>query len=349
MASDSSNGVRGKVPRMRDVADAVGVDVSVVSRVLSGDARLSIKPATRQRILDAAAELKYRPNRAARSLKIARTMEMAILLPDLQNVAYASIVDGAEARASAAGYILLVTTGSIHERVRMLEGRIDGLLIANATSGAELPAEVGDRLPAILVNRNESSRIPSVVMNDQEVAALAVDHLVMLGHTRIAHVAGPRDTDTGRRRTQGFCERMRSAGLVVDPELIVEGPYAESAGFSAAVRLLHMKPRPTAIFTANFGAAVGVLAAARRLGVRIPEDLSVVGFDDVLMAQFVDPPLSTVRTPLAAMGSLAVESLLDAIAGKDVSDVVVQVPPELVIRGSTGRVPALERSPVSAT
>jgi LacI family transcriptional regulator len=333
---------------MRDIAEAAGVDVSVVSRVLSGDARLSVKPDTRQRILDAAAELKYRPNRAARSLKTSRTMELAILLPDLQNVAYATIVQGAEARASAAGYILLVATGSIPERVRMLEGRIDGLLIASATSGSELPAEVGERLPAILVNRRESGRIPSVVMNDREVAALAVDHLVMLGHTRIAHVAGPQETDTGRRRMQGFAEQMRASGLEVVPEFVVEGPYTEAAGFASAIRLLHAKPRPTAIFTANFASAVGVLAAARRLGVRIPDELSVVGFDDVTMAQFVDPPLSTVRSPLAEMGSLAVESLLDAIAGKDVRDVVVDVPPELVMRGSSGPPPAIDASPPEA-
>jgi LacI family transcriptional regulator len=325
---------------MRDIADASGVDVSVVSRVLSGDVRLSIKPETRQRILDAAAELKYRPNRAARSLKLARTMELAILLPDLQNVAYATIVEGAEGRASAAGYVLLVATGSIHERVRMLEGRIDGLLIASATSASELPVEVGDRLPAILVNRRERGRIPSVVMNDEQVAALAVDHLAMLGHRRIAHVAGPQDTDTGRRRRQGFADQMRVAGLEVGPEAVVEGPYTESAGYAAALRLLQARPRPTAIFSANFATAVGVLAAARRLGVRIPDELSVVGFDDVAMAQFVDPPLSTVRTPLAEMGSRAVDSLLDAIAGKRVADVVVDVPPELVVRGSSGRAPA---------
>jgi LacI family transcriptional regulator len=231
----------------------------------------------------------------------------------------------------------------------MLEGRIDGLLIASATSGSELPIEVGERLPAILVNRRESGRIPSVVMNDQEVAALAVDHLVMLGHTRIAHVAGPQDTDTGRRRMQGFVDQMRASGLEVVPDLVVEGPYTEAAGFGSAIRLLHAKPRPTAIFTANFAAAVGVLAAARRLGVRVPDDLSVVGFDDVTMAQFVDPPLSTVRTPLAEMGSLAVESLLDAIAGKDVRDVVVDVPPELVVRGSSGRPPVTEATPAPLT
>jgi LacI family transcriptional regulator len=190
------------------------------------------------------------------------------------------------------------------------------------------------------VNRRERGRIPSVVMNDEQVAALAVDHLAMLGHRRIAHVAGPQDTDTGRRRRQGFADQMRVAGLEVGPEAVVEGPYTESAGYAAALRLLQARPRPTAIFSANFATAVGVLAAARRLGVRIPDELSVVGFDDVAMAQFVDPPLSTVRTPLAEMGSRAVDSLLDAIAGKRVADVVVDVPPELVVRGSSGRAPA---------
>jgi LacI family transcriptional regulator len=321
--------------RLKDVAEAAGVDTSVVSRILSGDPELSVRPETRRRVLETAARLSYRPNRAARTLKTARTMAIGMIVPELNNVAYAMIARGADRRAARTGYALLVATGSVKDRLSTLEGRIDGLLVGVATSETLRPGDLGGALPTILVNRREAVGIPSVTVEDGRGAGLAVSHLVGLGHRRIGHVAGPQNSDTGRRRLEGYRQELTRHGLEYRPELVAEASYDESGGQIAAGRLLRRDPRPTAIFVANVRAAVGVMAAARTLGLRIPGDLSIVGFHDAPVAAYVDPPLTTVRMPLEDMGAQAVESLFGLLDGRAIEDVCLSTPPELVVRGST--------------
>jgi LacI family transcriptional regulator len=320
--------------RLRDVAAAAGVDASVVSRVLSGDARLSVRPETRQRVLEAASRLNYRPNTAARTLKTARTMAIGMLVPDLANVNYATIAQGAEERAAAAGYMLLVASGSASERMAGLHGRIDGLLIGMATRETPRLGDFGGGMPALLVNRREPCGIPSVTVDDEAGAALATGYLVSLGHRRVGHVAGPQNADTARRRLGGFASALRAAGVAVSPESIAETSFDEAGGHVAATRLLRLDPPPTALFVGNVRAAVGAMAAARRLGLRIPEDVSIVAFHDAPFVPYLDPPLTTVRMPLEEMGRHAVDNLLELIGGRAVQDELVATPPELVVRAS---------------
>jgi LacI family transcriptional regulator len=326
--------VRTRV-RLRDVAAAAGVDASVVSRVLSGDSRLSIRQETRQRVLEAAARLDYRPNTAARTLKTARTMAIGMIVPDLANANYATIAGGAEDAAATSGYVLLVASGSASERVLDLHGRIDGLLIGMATSETPRLGDFAAGLPALLVNRREPCGIPSVTVDDEAGGALATSHLVSLGHRLIAHVAGPQNADTARRRLQGYRAGLRAAGIVTRPEWIAETSFDEVGGNVAASRLLRLEPRPTALFVANVRAAIGAIAAARRLGLRVPEDISIVGFHDAPFASYLDPALTTVRMPLEEMGRQAVDSLLALLGGQRVDDVTVAMPPELVVRASS--------------
>jgi LacI family transcriptional regulator len=321
--------------RLRDVAAAAGVDTSVVSRVLSGDTRLSIRPETRQRVLDAASRLDYRPNTAARTLKTARTMAVGLTVPDFANQNYATIAIGAEERAATAGYVLLVASSSASERMLALHGRIDGLLVGMATSETPRLGQFGRGLPALLVNRREPCGIPSVTVDDEAGGALATRHLLALGHRVIGHVAGPQHADTARRRLHGYERALDEEGIEVRSELVCETSFDEAGGHLAANRLLRLEPRPTALFVANVRAAIGVFAAARRLGLGIPEDLSVVGFHDAPFAGFLDPPLTTVRMPLQEMGRQAVDSLLALLAGEPVADAMVATPPELIVRGST--------------
>jgi len=320
--------------RLKDIAAATGVDTSVVSRILSGDAALSVRPETRRRVLDMAAHLSYRPNRAARALKTARTMAIGMIVPELDNVAYAIIAQGADRQASKSGYALLVATGSVRDRLAALEGRIDGLLVGVATSETLQVGEIGGDLPAILVNRREALGIPSVTVADEQGAALATAHLISLGHSRIGHIAGPQNADTGRRRMQGYHSELNTRGLEFIPELTAEASYDEAGGEMGASRLLALRPRPTALFVANVRAAIGAMAAARRHGLSIPRDISIVGFHDAPVAMYLDPPLTTVRMPLREMGGQAVESLLGLLDGRDVEDVCVTAPPELVVRAS---------------
>jgi LacI family transcriptional regulator len=324
------------------VAAAAGVDPSVVSRVLSGDQGLSVRPETRQRVLAEAARLGYRPNPAARTLKTARTMAIGMIVPDLANVHYATIAAGAEEAAAAAGYVLLVAHGSASDRVPDLHGRIDGLLVGMATSEMPRHGDFGG-VPSLLVNRREPCGIPSVTADDAAGAALATSYLVSLGHRAIAHVAGPQNADTARRRLEGYRRALAEAGIDARPEWLVESPFDEAGGHAAATRLLELEPRPTALFVANVRAAIGARAAAARLGLRVPLDVSIVGFHDAPVAAYLDPPLTTVRMPLTEMGRQAVDGLLALLRGERVEDVMVAIPPELVVRASAAP-PAPRRS-----
>ncbi len=331
----SGPGSSRQAVRLRDVAEAAGVDISTVSRILSGDSGLSVRAETRHRVVETAARLRYRPNRAARALRTARTMAIGMIVPELTNVAYGSITQGADERASRAGYALLVATGSVRDRLSTLEGRIDGLLVGIATSETLDVGELGGGLPTLLVNRREPIGVPSVTVDDEAGAALATEHLLSIGHRRIGHVAGPQNSDTGRRRLAGYCTALALHGVEPLAERIAEASYDEAGGQLAAGRLLRLESRPTALFVANIRAAIGAVAAARRLGLRVPGDVSIVGFHDASFTTYLDPPLTTVRMPLAEMGASAVESLLAVINGDAVEDLRVATPPELVVRGSS--------------
>jgi LacI family transcriptional regulator len=323
--------------RMRDVAQAARVDQSIVSRVLRNDPHLKIRPETRERVLRAAAELNYRPNAAARSLRTARTMMIGMVVPDLANVVYERIARGVSERAVPAGYVVMVAAGSAGMQLGEIAGRVDGLLFGGATDEATAPGEVeDDGVPMVLVNRRERWGVPTATVDDQAGTALAARHLIALGHTRIAHIGGPHNADTGRRRLLGFRRAMEAASLEVPEEFVVEARYDEESGYAATARLLEASPRPSAIVASNLLGAVGAMAAVSAAGLRIPQDVSLVGFHDAALAAYLNPPLTTVRMPLEEMGRRAVDGLLALMRGEsDVDDVEVREPPELVVRGST--------------
>ena len=319
---------------MKDVAAEAGVDTSLVSRLLSGDESLSVRPETEARVMEAVRRLGYRRNSAARALKTSRTMALGMVLPDLGNVIYAAIARGAEERASAAGYVLLITSGAVRLRTEVLEDRVDGLLYAIATAGSVPVLNAPGAPPAILINRREPASGPSVIVDDEAGIALATTYLISLGHERIAHIAGPQSVDTARRRRRGFVGSMAAHGHEVPPGFIVEGQLDELGGATAANALLGLAPRPTAIVASNAMGAVGAMAAVRTRGLSIPGDISIVGLHDIPQASYLEPPLTTVRMPLSELGSRAVEVLLAMIDGAPGGDVMVTTPPELIVRGS---------------
>jgi LacI family transcriptional regulator len=312
-----------------------GVDASVVSRIITGDDRLSVRPETRQRVLEVVEQLNYRPNRAARMLRTAQAMALGLIVPDLANATYAEISSGAEAESAKHGYILLIATGSPFERLKLLEGRVDGLLYAIATSQAVEETRLPERPPSLLVNRHEPRMGPSVTVDDAKAAAMATAHLVRLGHHDIGHIAGPDGVDTSRRREHGMRAELAERRLVAREDWIVPSTFDERGGYAAGMRLLSADPRPTAIFVANTRAAIGTMAAARALGISIPQDLSVIGFDDIPMAEFLTPSLTTLHRPLDQMGARAVQLLLGLIAGRSVASEMIESPSELIVRGST--------------
>ena len=329
---------------LKVVAAQAEVSLATAARVLRDDPTLSVRPATRERVLAAARDLGYRPNRLASGLRTRRTGTIAIVLPDPQNVAWSDTLRGVERAAAAREYVVVVAdahgpTLDAQQLSRfVLEGRMDGLLVAFATIEDELVAQiVGRGLPLVPINSRSANVDASVTMDDAQGSRLAVDHLAGLGHRRIGFLAGRADTDVGRRREAGYRAAMADHGLPIDPAWILPGDYTERTARVLGQLVLRSSPgsRPTALFTVNLPSGLGFRAAAREAGQRIPEDVSLVTMDDHPFLEHTDPPITAVQLPMAEMGELGVRMLLDVVEGRPMGHVVTSTAPRLVIRRST--------------
>lgn len=336
----------GRRVTLRDVADRAGVDRSVVSRVMSRDPQLRVTDATRSRVLTVVAELDYHPDAIARSLRTRRTDTIGLLIPDFANPVYASIIAGAEAAAARRGCVLLtgsLTAGAYTARqfAEVLgRGRVDGLLLGGAGVTQEVIDVLGSNgVPWLLVNRRMPAADRWVVLDDDGAAALGVAHLVAHGHRRIAHIAGPRDADTARRREAGYRGALEAAGLPLHTQLVLSGGYSSAGGADAMRRLLALPDPPTAVLVANVASAIGALGAAAAAGVRVPDALSVVAVHDLALADHLHPALTTVSTPLAELGARAVD-LLATTAADAVIHETIDGPMRLVARASSARAPS---------
>lgn len=338
---------------LRELASALGVHASTVSRVLNGhrDARLS--EATRARILALAAETGYRPNRLARSLKTQRTHLLGVLVPDIANPFFAVLLRAVEDAARGAGCnVILCNTDDeparCEQHLRVLgEGHVDGLLIATAhRDDPHITRLRGTRLPYVLVNRRRDDPNDSwVITDDRGGARQAVRHLAALGHTRIAHIHGPRDVSTTAARLAAYTETLAELGLPRQDEWAVDGGLSETGGERGMAALLALPAarRPTAVFAANDLAALGAMNVARAAGLRVPADLSVVGYNDLPLAARLTPALTTVRVPHYELGRQASEVLLRLLAGAPGAaerPVQIVLPTNLVVRDSTSAPPA---------
>lgn len=325
---------------LHDVALQAGVDRSVVSRVINDDPKLNVRPETRRRVQDTIDKLGYRPNAAARSLRTNRAYMFGLLIPDFANPVYAEIIKGAESAAGALGYGLMTASSSgVRQGLRhyldlLGQGRVDGLLFAGEESGHALEQLRTAEVPWVLVNRTLEGSHRYVVLDDERGSRLAVDHLVSLGHRRIAHVAGPEGADTGRRRRAGYLAAMHEAGLEVEPGLVVHADYTPAGGAAALATLLSGPRPPTAVFVANVASAVGALHVAHARGMSVPRELSLVAVHDMPLASHLVPGLTTVRMPLEELGRRALELLAGRGPDEMITEVVTE-PVELVLRQST--------------
>jgi LacI family transcriptional regulator len=329
---------------LSDVAARAGVSISAVSRVLSNAPSARVSALTRQRIQDAAAELDYRPNFAARALRFARTNVVALVVPDLTNAIFTELMRGVETRAQELDYMVLLARAESMQPggetiARLIgEGRVDGVLVQVGDSMAEedLRAILDGRVPAVLVNSRRDGHVGSVVLEDAESTRVAVEHLVALGHRRIALINGLPSTDTAQRRGAGFRAAMKAAGLPVPAHNVTTLGYEPRQGREAIRKLAALGKPPTAVVVANVNAAIGALLEARVLGLRVPEELSIVAVHDAWTAENTWPPLTTVRMPLYELGIESMTALFDRIAKDVVVDRVVTDPkPELTMREST--------------
>lgn len=324
-----------------DVAHRSGVSTATVSRVLSGAA--PARAATRERVLAAARELDYRPSGIARALKRSQTRTIGLLVTDISNPFFPQVVRAIEDEAHRRGYgVLLCNAADDPDRELayldlLLERRVDGLIVASARTTRRHAARLGEvPMPVVLVNAETSAgSLPSVTVAHRLGARMATAHLLELGHRRIGHVAGPMtQAAASRLRLAGVTDALRVADIDPSSLLVAEGNEHVDGGERATEQLLAEAIRPTGIVAYNDLSAIGALRAIRAAGLSVPEDLSVIGFDDIELASWTDPPLTTIRQPTETLGRRAVQHLIDGDPSRRPMAVVLD--PTLVVRGSTG-------------
>jgi LacI family transcriptional regulator len=303
---------------IKDVARLAGVSVATVSRVLNASA--PVRDATRARVLDVARQLRFAPNGSARTLSRRRSGALGVILPDLHGEFFSELLRGIDQEAQRAGHSLLVSSShhdshGVSVAVRTMRGRVDGLLVmAPDVEAAALDAALPDGLPVVLLNRAPGVTAASVMVDNFGGAHAMTTHLLALGHRRIGFVAGAVDNADSEERELGYRAALQEAGVAFDAELYVRGDFTEEGGWRGARELLARPEPPSVIFAANDAMAVGVLSALREMEIPVPADVAVVGFDDIPIARFLNPPLTTVRVGIAALGARGAALLLRDIA-----------------------------------
>jgi LacI family transcriptional regulator len=329
---------------LRDVAAAARVHPATASRALNPETRILVSEDTARRVTAAAAKLGYRPNPVARSLRTRRSHTVGVLIPDLNNPLFPPIVRGLEDKLAAAGYVALIGNTDadvIRERLifeQMRARHVDGFVLATATLHDRLLAEAAAAdLPVVLMNRlSPDYSFPSVSVDNEQGMRMAVTHLARLGHTRIAHIAGPQEASTGVSRLRGFRDGMASHGLEVSEALIAYASrYTVEEGTRCALELLARPGGFTAVAAANDMLAVGCYAALDEAALQCPDDISVIGFNDMPFIDRLRPPLTTVRFPHYQLGTEAAQLLLERIGEREGPVKILYLAPELVVRGST--------------
>jgi LacI family repressor for deo operon, udp, cdd, tsx, nupC, and nupG len=324
------------------VARLAEVSTATVSRALATPQRVSAE--ARARVLDAIAKTGYVPNPAARSLRSQKTFMVLVVLPDLANTFFSKILRGIEETLFEAGYGMIISDldGSpgkeAHFAAFTAAGRVDGAILLNghlfgqSRDGKGVAAKLSIPLVA-LCEAIPGADIPQIEIDNRDAARRMTQHLASLGHKRIAYVSGPAGNVLERERFQGYRDGLRSAGLAFDPELVFPGDFTLEAGVKAGQGLVSRNGRPTAVFCTSDEMAIGVVRALRSAGLRVPEDISVAGFDDIEFAAAALPALTTIHQPRRELGQTAATVLMDLLQGRPTLK-RIRLKTELVIRDS---------------
>lgn len=330
---------------IKDVAREAGVSVATVSRVYNDSAL--VKEETRRHVQAVATRLGYSPNGAARSLITSKTNTIGVLLPDLYGEFFSEVIRGIDQTAQRYGYHLLVASShdemsEIEAAVRSMRGRVDGLIVMSPDLGASAAVRrLADRFPVVLLNcavdDDAGAALDAITIANYDGAYAMVRHLVALGHRRVAVITGGESNFDALERLRGYRAALEDAGITPTPAWEVPGDFDEGSGHRAARALLGAEPRPTAIFATNDAMAIGALSALREAGVRVPEEMAVAGFDDIPMAKYMNPPLSTVHVEISELGERATARLLEVLRGPGTRAPRREiVPTRLVVRASCG-------------
>ncbi|MDQ2076055.1 LacI family DNA-binding transcriptional regulator [Marinimicrobium sp. ABcell2] len=325
---------------IRDVAREAGVSVATVSRALSAPEKVSTKAL--DKVHKAIAKVGYRPNMLARNFRSTRSYAIVVLVPDIANPFYSGVISAIEDRAQQKGYaVLLGDTRGMPEReleyIRRVETRLaDGLIQLRPHS-----SKMHDVIPPDLASVNacgcEDTAGPSIRIDNRGAAKTMVDYLISLGHRRIGVISGLTDNPHSIDRMAGYKESLEAAGIPFEKELVAEGDFTMWSGLNCALQFCGMKERPTAIFCMNDEMAIGAIQTLKAQGLRVPEDISVTGFDDIPYAKYCDPNLTTISQPAGDIGKLAVDMLVRLIGGETLNQPECILPSEFIVRKSTAR------------
>ncbi|HYI09063.1 MAG TPA: LacI family DNA-binding transcriptional regulator [Thermoanaerobaculia bacterium] len=315
---DIPSGRTHGVATIRDVAARAGVSVATVSRTLNGIG--PVHGDTSKRVIAAARALKYVPHAAARSLSIRRSHTIGVLLPEVHGEFFSEVIRGIDVAARQRGYHILVSSShndaqEMSAVLRALRGRVDGLVAMSPDPelGSISRALTADT-PFVLLNSAATNR-PTIRIDNYSGARGMTDHLIALGHRYIAFITGPERNADAAERLRGYRSALGMSDTAKRPHIEVPGDFTENSGYAAVQQILAMKPRPTAIFAANDAMAVGALHALREEGLHLPDDMALAGFDDIPMARYLTPKLTTVHVDIAELGRRAVEHLVASIEG----------------------------------
>lgn len=326
---------------IKEVAIASGVSASTVSRILASDTWG--KEETRKKVLKAIKELQYKPNGLARQLRTQETKTIIVIIPDLSNTIFHEIAMGIEAEADANGYHVLIadTKGQASLEKYYLNAiqqhEYDGIISMSANVTRKLLEQIAGEYPLVMALQSiQDSQIPTVSIDNVAAATAAMKHLIRLGHKKIAHITSSSDIGVYKDRLNAYMKALVKNELAVDPQLIRSGTSTILGGFEMADQLISSGKAFTAIFAAGDTMALGAISALRQRGIRVPEDVAVVGFDDLEVSSYYNPPLTTIRQPKHMIGQYAFRKLLTIMKGESVSNPIDILPYELVIRESCG-------------
>lgn len=326
---------------IREVAESAGVSYATVSHVINNTRVVSQE--TRERVLAAMSALDYRPNALARSLRQGKTNTLGLVLPDSANPFFAEISRSIEDEAFKKGYSVFLCNTELDTQRELFyvdvlsKKQVDGIIFVAAGDQADsLNYLVQRNLPVVMIDRDVPNVEVDAVLTDHQLGGyLATRHLLELGHTRIACIAGPSTITPSAERMIGYRNALEKAGLAYDESLVLRGDYHAQSGLEITHTILQMKPRPTAIFALNDLMALGALRAAAEAGCSVPGELAIVGYDDLELAHFTNPPLTTIAQPKKEIGAQAVRLLIDRMSQKSRPPSRLVLPPRLIVRRSS--------------
>jgi LacI family transcriptional regulator, repressor for deo operon, udp, cdd, tsx, nupC, and nupG len=326
---------------IKDVAKLANVSTATVSRVLRNAGNVTEE--TKRRVLEAIEALNYQPNVLGRYLRRMETETVLVIVPDITNPFFSKVLRGIEAVALERGYQVLL--GDTQNDVQLEEQylnvlpqkQVDGMIFLTARTRKELMEEMSRQFPIVLACEYlEGTDIPTVSIDNISSARKATEHLIGLGHRRIAHLTGPMDVILSRDRLRGYYQALAQHDIDVDAALVQEGDFSFESGYNVTLKLLALEKPPTAIFAANDAMAIGAIKAVRHRGGRVPDDVAIVGFDDIQMASIFEPGVTTIAQPMFDIGKQAMKLLLQLIDGEEVERRQFVLPDRLVIRESCG-------------